>query len=294
MASQAKLTHTAINKVLFATDFSPESANALHCATSFARRYQASLTVTHVVTKELPVAIGDTWPLVEDLLQEQAEKKIATLEQADEIRTLLHESAIAKGDAADAIVQIAIDRDIDLIVMGTHGYEGAKKFFLGSTAEKVIRHAVCPVLTVGPHVRVITPGRLKHVFYATDFSSGSTRALTYALSLAEEDRAEMTLLHVIESKPISEDELFGWRFQDHERLTRMVPGDADLAFKPEIEVETGVPHMEILRMSEARGADLIVMGSHAAGALSTHVPWTTLHHVLQHAHCPVLTVRSEQ
>ncbi len=293
MATQAKLSRIAINKILFATDFSPESDNALHCATYFGRHYGASLTITHVVTRELTAVVGDTWPVVDDVLRENAEKMMARLEQADEVRTLQHVMSITKGDAGGEIVRTALEQKIDLIVMGTHGYGGGKKLFLGSTAETVMRHTVCPVITVGPHVRLITPGRLRHVSYATDFSSGSTRALTYALSLAEQDRAELTLLHVIESKPISEDELFDWRFQDRERLTRMVPSDVDLAYKPEVEVETGVPHVEILRMAQARGADLIVMGSHAAGALSTHVPWTTLHHVLQDAHCPVLTVRGQ-
>ncbi len=293
MASQAKLSRIAINKVLFATDFSPVSDNALHCATSFARRYGSSLIVAHVITKELPGALGDTWPVVEDTLRADAERKMARLEQADEIRTLSHNTAIIRGNAGDEIVQTAVDQNVDLIVMGTHGYEGAKKLFLGSTAEKVIRHAACPVLTVGPYVRLIKPELTKHVFYATDFSSGSMRAFTYALSVAEEDRAELTLLHVIESSPISESELFDWKFQGREQLNRMVPREADLAYTPEIEVETGTAHLEILRMAEARDADLIVMGSHAGGALSTHVPWTTLHHVLQHAHCPVLTVRGE-
>ena len=73
----------------------------------------------------------------------------------------------------------------------------------------------------------------------------------------------------------------------------MVPLDADLAYKPEIEVEVGTPEVEIVQMADTREADLIVMGCHSGGAASTHLPWTTLHHVLQHAHCPVLTVRGE-
>ena len=119
------------------------------------------------------------------------------------------------------------------------------------------------------------------------------RALTYALSLAEEDRAELTLLHVIESSPVSESELLEWEQQDREKLSQMVPLAANLADKPEIEIEIGIPEVEIIRLADTRKADLIVMGRHSGGAVSTHLPWTTLHHVLQHAHCPVLTVRGE-
>ena len=155
------------------------------------------------------------------------------------------------------------------------------------------------MLTVGPHVRLASPNRFGRIFYASDFSSGSTRALTYVLSLAEEDRAELTLLHAIESNPTahapkpSESELLEWEQQDREKLSQMVPSDVDLAFKPEIEVGIGIPEVEIVRLGDTRKADLIVMGCHSGGAMSTHLPWTTLHHVLQHAHCPVLTVRGE-
>jgi|BarGraIncu00222A_1022003.scaffolds.fasta_scaffold03345_5 nucleotide-binding universal stress UspA family protein len=73
----------------------------------------------------------------------------------------------------------------------------------------------------------------------------------------------------------------------------MVSSDLDLPHKPEIEVEFGIPEKEIVRLARTRKADLIVMGSHSGGVLSRHLPWTTLHYVLQHARCPVLTVRGE-
>ena len=73
----------------------------------------------------------------------------------------------------------------------------------------------------------------------------------------------------------------------------MVPSEVDLAYKPEIEVGIGIPEVEIVRLADTRKADLIVMGCHSGGLVSTHLPWTTLHRVLQHAHCPVLTVRGE-
>jgi nucleotide-binding universal stress UspA family protein len=162
---------------------------------------------------------------------------------------------------------------------------------MGSIAEKVIRHVTCPVLAVGPHVGALSLDRFGHILYATDFSSGSKGALTYALLLAEQDRAELTMLHVIQTEPAYEAEVGYWKRQDREHISQLIPTDLDLAYKPEIEVEAGDPAEQILLLAETRGAELIVMGSHA-GTLSTHFPWTTLHHVLQKAHCPVLTVRA--
>jgi nucleotide-binding universal stress UspA family protein len=293
MASQAKLSRIAINKILFAADFSPESENALHCAISLAKRYRSTLVLTHVLSTEGVNAAGDTWPVAIDVVRQSAEQRMEMLEDTEELQTLPHEVLLLSGDTGDEIARTLSEKNVDLVVMGTHGRGGVKKLLLGSTAEKVIRHAACPVLTVGPQIRPPSLDRFHHVFFATDFSSGSMRALTYALSLAELDRADLTLLHVVESQPVSESELLEWKRQDREKLSRMVRAENDLANEPEIEVEIGMPETEIVRQADARNADLIVMGSHTAGAIATHLPWTTLHHVLQHAHCPVLTVRRE-
>jgi nucleotide-binding universal stress UspA family protein len=293
MASQAKLSRTTINKILLATDFSSEAQNALQCAVSLARRYDSTIFVTHVLPTEGSIGAMEAWPALADTMRHNAEQNMAKLENTEDVRLLPHEVILRSGDPWDVISQVLSDKNIDLIVMGTQGHGGIDKLFLGSTAERVIRHATCPVLTVGPHVQLESLNRFHHIFFASDFSSGSTRALTYALTLAEDDRAELTLFHVIASGPAEKSELLEWKQQDRQKLSQMVPPDVDLAYKPEIEVEVGVPEIEIVRLADARNADLIVMGSHSGGAVSTHLPWTTLHHVLQYAHCPVLTVRGE-
>ena len=293
MASQAKVSRITINTILLATDFSPEAQNALLCAASLARRYGSTIFLIHAIATEDSIGAVEAWPDFADVVRHDAEQSMAKLENTEDLRLLPHEVILRSGGTWDVISQVLSDKNVDLIVMGTQGHGGIKKLFLGSTAEKVMRHATCPVLTVGPHVQSVSLSRFGHVFYASDFSSGSMRALTYALSLAEEDRAELTLLHVIESSPASESELLEWKQQDRERLSQMVPPDVDLAYKPEIELEVGIPEVEIVRLADLRKADLIVMGCHSGGAVSTHLPWTTLHHVLQHANCPVLTVRDE-
>jgi nucleotide-binding universal stress UspA family protein len=293
MASQAKLSRIAINRILLATDFSPESQNALQCAVSLARRYGSTLFLTHVLSTERSIVAGEAWPDLTDVVWHNVEKNLAKIEDAEGVKSLPHEVIIRSGDAWEAISQVVADKNVDLIVMGTQGHGGITKLFLGSTAEKVIRHASCPVLTVGPDVRLVSLKRFGHIFYASDFSGGSQRALTYALSLAEEDRSELTFLHVIESEPASESELLEWKRLDRQKLSQMVPPEVDLAYKPEIEIEIGIPEVEIVRLADSRKAELIVMGSHPGGPVSTRLPWTTLHHVLQHAHCPLLTVRGE-
>jgi len=300
MASQPKLSRITIKRILLATDFSSEAQNALQCAVSVAKRYGSTIFLTHVLATEASVgAAVEGWPALSNVTRRNAERSMAKLENTEDMKLLPHEVILRSGDTWDVISEVLSDKNVDLIVIGTQGHGGIKKLFLGSTAEKVIRHATCPVLTVGPHVQLGSLNRFAHVFYASDFSSGSMRALTYALSLAEEDRAELTLLHVIESNltahapEASALEFLERKQQDREKLSQMIPSDADLAHEPEIEVGVGIPEVEIVEWADIRKADLIVMGCHSGGAVLTHLPWTTLHHVLQHAHCPVLTVRGD-
>jgi nucleotide-binding universal stress UspA family protein len=291
-APPSTLSRVAIKTILLATDFSAEARNALRCAISLAKRYESRLVLVHILPIEGAVE-GESGPLMSDAIRHSAEKRMVKLETAADLKSLPHESIIRSGDSWEVISQLLRDKHIDLVVMGTHGRGALKKLILGSTAEKIIRHAACPVLTVGPHVPSRLRKRFGHIFYASDFSSGSRKALTYAVSLAEEDRAHLTMLHVIERDPISQSEVREWKQESREKLTQMISSDLDLPYKPEIEVEFGIPEVEIVRQAQARKADLIVMGSHSGGIVSRHLPWTTLHHVLQHAHCPVLTVRGE-
>ena len=108
---------------------------------------------------------------------------------------------------------IVDENQIDLIVVGTHGRSGLGKLLLGSVAEDILRHAPCPVLTVGPKVSgraklpaIQTRGRdlapveldLQQIVFATNFDQYSALVVQKAIALAEEFRSRLTLLHVIE------------------------------------------------------------------------------------------------
>ena len=255
-----------------------------------AQRYDSKLFLTHAIPEDASLTAGDASQALTENARRNARKSMIELEQTEALQSLPYNVVMQVGETWEVLARVAADEDIDLIVMGTHESVGIDKLMLGSTAEKVVRHATPPVLTVGPHVRQLPVNRFNNILYATDFSSGSLRALNYALTLAEDDQAELTMLHIIET-PAAEAELWVWKPRDCRRLRQLLPTDIDLPSPPKIEVEAGNPADEIVRLADARNADLIVMGSHSDGALSTHLPWTTLHHVLQNAHCPVLTVR---
>ena len=168
---------------------------------------------------------------------------------------------------------------------------------LGSGAENILRHSRVPVLTVGPYARVgpETPKHLKHILFATDFSEESLSALPYAVSLAEENQAELDMLTVIPPQTTGElvhpHEL---REATKRKLQEIVPAEAEDWCKPQCIAEIGEPVQKILQVSEASKADLIVLGVkrvHRALGV-THIPWTIAHQIIAEARCPILTVRS--
>jgi nucleotide-binding universal stress UspA family protein len=184
--------------------------------------------------------------------------------------------------------------------MGTHGRSGFDTLLLGSVTDKILRKATCPVLTIPPTASVISrDGRYKTILCAVDFSPASVRGLDYALSLAQETDAAITLAHVIEwpwttGRPLTATEA-GYRQAAHDKalldLRQAIPPDVYDWCRPDVELGEGRAHEEIVRMARDRQADLIVVGVHGRSALGMAVFGSTANQVIRHAACPVLTVR---
>jgi nucleotide-binding universal stress UspA family protein len=144
-----------IRNILHPTDFSKEADNAFHVACDLARQHKAALTVLYVMPA--PIAWGDSIPLPmcrdaeERLMKEYMVPKCT----AEPDIPIVHQ--IEEGIVDEMIVTVAEDLGCDLIVMGTHGRTGLRRMFLGSVAERVLRTAPCPVLTVRVPVLEFAP-----------------------------------------------------------------------------------------------------------------------------------------
>jgi len=201
------------------------------------------------------------------------------------------------------ILDHAAHQDVDLIVMGTHGRAGFQRLTLGSITEKVLRRADCPVLTVC-HGDDRSRGDVvpfREILCAVDFSPASDQALSYALSIAEEANANLTLLHVVEptfdfeaqrESGLSVEE--HWRylqFRAKARLENVVSADARHWCRIETKVAIGRPWEEIVIAAEEGKAELVVMGVHGRSSIQLSVFGSATHQVVRFAPCPVLTVR---
>ena len=284
---------TALRNILVATDFSTCSDAALRCAAGLARAHNGNVTLLHVISLEpaYPVAVE---PLPPELLEEAngVGARMDDVMAKPQLRGIPHRALIYRGDLPLILDQVVAEKQIDLIVLGTHGREGMQKLLIGSVAEQVLRHATCPVLTVGPHVDLdyVDEGRYPRVLFATDFSPSSLHALPYATDLAKQN---LTLLHVVctdvASAEYGSTTLDPAQFAEaRARLSSIVPQDSD----PDLIVGEGIPALVIVGVARRDNASLIVMGVNPHSAFAaTHLPWATAHRVICDAHCPVLTVR---
>lgn len=291
----------ALKNVLFATDFSANSKSALPYAVAVAQRYGAKLLAVHVKPTEAEIffASPETWPAVVDEENKWVQDSLSDLEK--QIGEVPHEIVTPRGRVADVLTEIIKDRDIDLLVLGTHGRTGLGKLFLGSVAEETFRRAACPVLSIGPNVSTKLEGEIQfqRILFATDFSQVSLAALPYAVSLAEEDQAQLTLLHVVEQPAAGIADLEEVKASLMLKLKELVPPEAELWCHPECEIEFGrqfaPPAQLILEVARNRSVGLIVLGArplHGKLGLVTHLASTTSQ-ILTQAACPVLTVRQK-
>jgi nucleotide-binding universal stress UspA family protein len=241
-----------------------------------------------------------------------------TLEAADRERLMKEMRQMAAGVPAGVTVDVRVqDADYvhdeilaqltatraDLLVLGTHGRSGFQRLFLGSVTEKVMRKATCPTLVVPPRAPDVAPAQpveFKRILCPVDFSESSLEALAYAINIAEESDARLTLLHVVEI-PLGSDYEGGPEAlkavraaaaaDSRQRLHDLVPDQARTYCTIDIQIVEGRAYREVIRQAGDLGADLIVMGVHGRSAMDLVLFGSTTHHVVRAAVCPVLIVR---
>ena len=150
-AGKEPVSLPSIKSILVPLDFSAASKKTLDYAVAFARQFKAKLTLLHVVE---PVATPDfaaAFPLAMDdeKVLAAARKEMELLVKAARVPGGMVEKILARsGRSFHEIAEAARTRKVDLIIISTHGYTGLKRALLGSTTERVVRHAPCTVLVV--------------------------------------------------------------------------------------------------------------------------------------------------
>lgn len=145
-----------LRTILLPTDFSGCANFAVAYAAAIGRAAKAKIICIYVLEPMVPAVgytgLADPMPIadISEQLEDSAERELPQIVHSEELHGLEVEEVITHGDAAAEIVRVAAEREVDLIVISSHGRTGLGRMIFGSTAEAVVRHARCPVLVVKP------------------------------------------------------------------------------------------------------------------------------------------------
>lgn len=295
-----------LRRLLVATDFSPTAAVALDWAAELAAAHGAVVHLVHGLqlygpTTDFLVSPPDWSDEIQALALKRLEEEAARVGERVRVATELR-----LGAPATAVLEAVAEHRPDLVVMGTRGLTGVRHLLLGSTAERVVQRAACPVLTVHPDD---APGRrgaggVRTILVPTDFSHDAEEAARAARALLVPggEGPKLVLLHVYHlpveftaygTIPTSLAWMDGIGAEIESRLEGLAADLRQEGLTVEIATREGYPPEAIAEEAGKRRVDLIAMGTHGRSGLRHLVMGSTAERVVQLAPCPVLTVRRE-
>jgi nucleotide-binding universal stress UspA family protein len=188
--------------LLVPTDFSRNAEHAMLYAGGLAEALKCDIHLLHVIT---PFATRSSF-----LTVETDEVRITAIQHLQELRerlSLLHEIKcsfdVAIGSVPDQVIQCAKEKKADMIVMGTQGASGIKKFLFGSNTAEVVQHSDAPVLALPPEVEFHIPRR---IVFATDYHSGDLNDLKEIALLAQPFNSTIKVVHIVNRFEEEEDD----------------------------------------------------------------------------------------
>src|SRR5262249_18341757 len=274
-----------VESVLVATDFTPASKMAMLYAMSIARRHRSKLLITHVVNSQSESAIMDGW--------RAGQSEVTDHFVGGRLDGIDHELLVKSGGVWPVLAQLISERGVNLVVVGTRGRTGVRKFILGSVAEDIFRQSSCPVLTVGPNLVGQDPDLApQRILTPTGFARHSLVAVKFALLLAQDLRSSIALMHVVTDPAASGANKEQARQEREARLQTLIPEDAQLASPPTFFVEFGSAAEKIVSTAMEWNANLIMLGlRHVEEESRGESTWARAYEIVRQASCPVLTIR---
>lgn len=289
-----------IKHLLLATDFSSAAGRAEDYASALAASWAAVLSVVTVI--EFQPGLDREYAVNQMYLTDrmyEATAALAAFKDKLQRRGIQTTTRIATGLPSEEVIAAAQAEDADLIILGTRGKSGLAHVLLGSTAERVIRMAPCPVLAVpAPKAEVGKGVPLDRVLVATDLSDCSLEAVRFARVVAGQAKAQIELLHIMEPASYGIDFSFESSHEREqkrkaasEKLEALSSEFAAAGIVVKVSLCAGAPADGILQAAGRSSSDLIVMGTHGRRGFSHMWAGSVTEAVLRRGTIPVLAVR---
>ncbi len=293
-----------IKRILVPTDFSETARAAVDQALFLTAKYDAQLTVLHarLMFEDDPQQVEKG---LDALKKEESDVERSIMDRLTE-GTAKHAQLNIKHEiirgysAPSAILGYINNNDFDLVVIGTHGRSGLEHFLIGSVAEKVVRYARCPVLTVRSSKYI--KENFHKIVVPFDFSEPANLALKTAIEFAEKE-AELHLIYAVEQEV--HPALYAWGMKSvfeiipdiitkvEERMDEVI-GQLTIPAGMKIKkaVVEGKPHKQIAEFVEKVDPDIVVIGTHGLVGLDRFLLGSTTERVIRSVQHPVLTVKN--
>lgn len=297
-----------IKRILFPTDFSRCSDQALVQALFLSHQYGAELHIVHALLplEYDPNSESNYLPDLEKIqahIHHLSTNQLSSVGGLTEIdQTRIHKATLRGISAAPTILEYASENDIDLIVMGTHGRRGLNHLLLGSVAEEVVRMAPCPVFTVRETKNAGVLRDFRSILVPVDYSEHSRQALVYAKHIGEQYDATLRVLHIIEEAihpsfyATGQTALSTWypEIESHafKEMNRMLSEARGPQVSIELYAKEGRAASDIVTFAKRSGVSLIVMASHGLTGIEHLLLGSVTEKVVRMAPCPVFTIKS--
>ena len=304
-----------IRRVLVPIDFSEASGQAVEYAVALSKKFDADLDLVHAYEATNPIAGLAGIPLVvsDGELEHRIRRHLYDVARRHDLLLPKDNIHAVKGRAFEEVCRLAVNKNIDLIIIPTRGNTGLKHLVLGSTAERIVRHSSCPVLVIRPSLSkrrrapglgVASPVGFHRIVVPIDFSGCSLKGLTFAKRLARQFGSTLILLHCMPPQYYLASEeysrydlpLLMGRIEKtaREQLRELVEEIEHDGIEVEADLEMGHPGQQICVGAQDRGADLIVTSTHGNTGLKHVFLGSTAEYVVRHATCAVLVVPTRE
>jgi len=301
----------SIQNILVPIDFSKMSIKAIETAKDLAQPFGATIHLVHV--HHWQYSADFVGPVISSGFLPQSFEEHRNKQLAEELKTIASKAGLSPRDqthlrtgasAFHEISTLAQEIPADLIVMPTHGYTGLKHVFLGSTAERVVQHAPCPVFVVRQLGKRPAEKRFgyKKILVPVDFSNCSQKALQYAIGFANQLGAEIVLLnatylgYIYSVEGTALYDIPGLQKAAREKAERQMQKLVRAVRFGGVKFETvfteASPVLDICDFAKHHDLDLIITSTHGLTGFEHVLIGSIAEKVVRHAPCSVLVVPS--